>query len=161
MGAVAEDPRSLERVRTYLGSHDLDDRLVVFERSTRTAQMAADAVGCELGQIVKSLVFVADDEPLVALVAGDRRGDAEAIAERVGADRVRMAGPEAVREATGYAAGGVAPFDLPGELTILIDDSLERFDEVYTAAGTSDSVVRLTLDELLRITGGQMTSVSH
>ncbi len=80
---MTEKPKkagSRERVRSFLEQNGLLDRLVEFEQSTKTAQMAADAMGCDLGQIVKSLVFVVDDRPVLALVAGDRRGDGDAIA---------------------------------------------------------------------------------
>jgi prolyl-tRNA editing enzyme YbaK/EbsC (Cys-tRNA(Pro) deacylase) len=82
---------SRERVRTYLEAHGLADGLFEFEQSTKTAQEAADAMGCELGQIVKSLVFVVDGKPVVALVAGDRRGDTDAIAALLGGGKARFA----------------------------------------------------------------------
>ncbi|MBW6468232.1 MAG: YbaK/EbsC family protein, partial [Coriobacteriia bacterium] len=83
--------RSADRVRAYLAEHGLADEIVTFEQSTKTAQMAADAMGCELGQIVKSLVFIAGGTPVLALVAGDRRGDTQAIAELSGAADARFA----------------------------------------------------------------------
>ena len=162
---MTEAPRrasSIDRVRDYLATHGLADRVVTLEGSTKTAQLAADAVGCELGQIVKSLVF-ADDEgrPVLALVAGDRRGDAAAIAAEVGAHTVSFADADTVRAATGYAIGGVSPFDLPEDLPVLVDDSLGRFAEVYTAGGTPNSMVLLTIDQLLTVSGGHMAQVSQ
>jgi len=123
--------------------------------------MAADAIGCELGQIVKSLVFVVDDEPVLALVAGDRRGDAEAIAELLGGSAARLADAATVRSATGYAIGGVSPFDLPDDLVVLIDDSLTRFAEVHPAAGTPSSTVRLTFEQLVALTGGRLERIAR
>ena len=153
---------SIARVRDYLASHGLADRVVTFEGSTKTAQLAAEAVDCELGQIVKSLVFVDDDgQAVLALIAGDRRGDPAAIAREVGAARVSFADADTVRSATGYAIGGVSPFDLPGELPVLIDVSFERFDEVYTAAGTPNSMVRLSIGQLLTVSAGRMAQVSQ
>jgi prolyl-tRNA editing enzyme YbaK/EbsC (Cys-tRNA(Pro) deacylase) len=153
---------SLERVTAYLAEHGLADRVVTFEGSTRTAQLAAEAVDCELGQIVKSLVFVGDDGVAVlALVAGDRRGDADAIAREAGMGGVRFADADTVRSATGYAIGGVSPFDLPGGLAVLVDDSLARFAEVYTAGGTPDSMVRLTIDQLMAVSHGRMARISQ
>jgi prolyl-tRNA editing enzyme YbaK/EbsC (Cys-tRNA(Pro) deacylase) len=142
-------------------SRGLDDGIVLFDRSTKTAQMAADAIGCELGQIVKSLVFSTGLRPVLALVAGDRKGDPIAIAREVGAEGASIANADTVREATGYAIGGVSPFDLPGELPVLIDDSLRRFDVVWSAAGTPDSVVRLDLKALSDITGGRWATISR
>jgi len=152
---------SAERVRAYLESHGLAGGIHTFEQSTKTAQMAADAMGCELGQIVKSLVFVVDGQPVLALVAGDRRGDTKAIAALLGGKKASFADADTVREATGYAIGGVSPFDLPEGLTVLVDDSLKRFEVVYPAAGTPSSMVRMTLQQLLEVTGGVMECVAQ
>lgn len=152
---------SAERVRDYLDAHGLLGDLHTFEQSTKTAQDAADAMGCALGQIVKSLVFSTDDSAVLALVAGDRRGDAKAIAGEVGASKARLADAETVRSATGYAIGGVSPFDLSPEVTVLVDDSLERFEIVYPAAGTPSSMVRMSRADLLRLSGGRMARISH
>ena len=105
---------SAARVRRFLEARGLADAIVHFEQSTKTAQMAADAMGCDLGQIAKSLVFVTDRGPVVALVAGDRRGDAEAIAREAGAGGARFADADAVRAATGYAIGAARPYWITG-----------------------------------------------
>jgi prolyl-tRNA editing enzyme YbaK/EbsC (Cys-tRNA(Pro) deacylase) len=153
---------SLARVRAFLEANSLAEGLIAFgDRSTKTCELAAAAVGCEVGQIVKSLVFTADGRPLLALVAGDRRGDTDAIADLVGAARVRIADAETVRAATGYAIGGVSPYDLPADLTVLIDDSLTRFDIVYTAAGTPSSMVRIDRDVLFDLAGGSVARISR
>jgi len=154
---------SLERVRGFLAQRGLEGGLIAFgDRSTKTCELAAEAVGCEVGQIVKSLVFVTDSgEPVLVLVAGDRRGDPEAIAALAGAASVRFADPETVRAATGYAIGGVSPFELPAGLTVLVDDSLMRFDVLYTAAGTPSSMVRIDRPVLLDLAGGRMARLSR
>lgn len=153
---------SYQRVTAYLAGHGLADRVIHFDdRSTKTAQAAADAVDCELGQIVKSLVFVADGTPVLALVAGDRRGDAGAIAAHVGASTASFADAETVRSATGYAIGGVSPFDLPEGLDVLIDDSLLRFEELYTAAGTPQSMVRIERERLFEVVPGRVARISR
>ncbi|MDH4140129.1 MAG: YbaK/EbsC family protein [Coriobacteriia bacterium] len=152
---------SAERVRASLADHGLADAIIRFEQSTKTAKDAADAMGCELGQIVKSLVFVVDDTPVLALVAGDRRGDSDAIAREVGGVKADLADADAVRAATGYAIGGVSPFDLPDDLAVLLDDSLLRYDIVYPAAGTPSSMVRMTLEDLCAMTLGRMARISH
>lgn len=161
MSQIGRRPGSAERVRCFLEQHGLAEGLFEFETSTKTAQMAADAMGCELGQIVKSLVVVVDGSPVLALVAGDRRGDFEAIAAQQGGSKARMADADTVRAATGYAIGGVSPFDLPQGLTVLIDDSLSRFDTVYPAAGTPSSMVCMRLDDLLRVVEGTVARISH
>jgi prolyl-tRNA editing enzyme YbaK/EbsC (Cys-tRNA(Pro) deacylase) len=152
---------SAERVRRFLAAHGLEGGMRAFGCSTKTAQAAADAVGCELGQIAKSIVFVADDRPVLAIVAGDRRGDAKAIAEAAGAANVRLAAPEVVLAATGYAVGSVSPFDLPTGLTVLVDESLGRYDTVMPAAGTSDSVVSVPLARLIELTGGRVAPIGR
>ncbi len=150
-----------ERVRSFLEAHGLAEGIVTFDQSTKTAALAAEAMGCELGQIVKSLVVDVGGRAVVALVAGDRRGDLDAIAAEVGAEGASMADPDLVRAATGYAIGGVSPFDLPDGLTVLLDDSLERFEVVYPAAGTPSSMVRMTLGDLLSVTHARVARVSH
>lgn len=152
---------SRERVRVFLEEHGLADGLTEFEQSTKTAAAAAEAMGCELGQIVKSLVVVADGTPVLALVAGDRRGDLDAICAEVGAAKAKMADADTVRLATGYAIGGVSPFALPSDLTVLIDDSLTRFETVYPAAGTPSSMVRLRFADLTRVAGDRVVRISH
>lgn len=153
---------SRERVRAILAENDLLGGLHEFEpHSTKTAQQAAERMGCELGQIVKSLLLVADGAPVLALVAGDMRGDAEAIAAEMGASSARMAKADEVREATGYAIGGVCPFGLPEELPVLADDSLLRFDVVYPAAGTPDSMVRMDRETLFAIAHACVARISH
>jgi Cys-tRNA(Pro) deacylase len=151
---------SRERVRTYLEARGLAEGLFEFEQSTKTAQEAADAMGCDLGQIVKSLVFVVDGTPVLALVAGDRRGDTDAIAGLVGGRKARFADAETVRSATGYAIGGVSPFDLPEELPVFADSSLARFEVVYPAAGTPTSMVRMGREELIELAGARVADIS-
>jgi len=160
-GGHTKHMRSAERVRTYLAEHGLSGGIVTYERSTKTAQMAAEAMGCDLGQIVKSLVFVAGGTPVMVLVAGDRRGDTAAIAGLVGAEEAHFADAETVRVATGYAIGAVSPFDLPEDLTVLADDSLLRFDTVFPAAGTASSMVRIGLARLLELTGAEVARISQ
>jgi prolyl-tRNA editing enzyme YbaK/EbsC (Cys-tRNA(Pro) deacylase) len=161
---MADVPRkggSRERVRAFLHTHGLADGVFEFEQSTKTAQQAADAMGCELGQIVKSLVFVVGDQPVVALVAGDRRGDIAALSALLGGGEVRFADADTVRAATGYAIGGVSPFDLPAELPVVADASLLRFEVVYPAAGTPSSMVRMRLAELVELSGARVAEIAQ
>jgi len=102
-----------------------------------------------------------DGRAVVALVAGDRRGDAAAIAQAVGGAKARFADADTVREATGYAIGGVSPFDLPDEVPVLLDESLDRFDEVYPAAGTPTSMVRMSRERLVELSRAHVARISH
>ncbi len=149
------------RARRVLERHGLAGSVRTFDRSTKTAQAAAEAVGCELGQIAKSIVFVADGVPVLAIVAGDRRGDAAAIGVETGAARVRLADPDAVQRATGYTVGSVSPFDLPEGLMVMIDESLARFDVVLPAAGTADSVVAIPFEDLIALSRGRVAAISR
>lgn len=161
MADLPKKSGSRERVRAFLEARGLHEGFVEFDQSTKTAQMAADAMGCELGQIVKSLVFVVEEVPVLALVAGDRRGDTSAIAALMGGRDARFADAETVRAATGYAIGGVSPFDLPENLHVLIDDSLARFEIVFPAGGTPSSMVRMTYAQLIELAGGRAAHISH
>jgi prolyl-tRNA editing enzyme YbaK/EbsC (Cys-tRNA(Pro) deacylase) len=124
-----------------------------FPAGTRTAQDAAAAIGCDVGQIVKSLVFVRDDEPLLVLCSGANTVDAE----RLG---LAKADADVVRRATGFAIGGVPPYGHPAPLETLIDEDLLGYDEVWAAAGTPRSVFPLTPAQLVARAGGTVARVS-
>lgn len=161
MSELPKKAGSRERVRSFLENHGLAEQIHEFEQSTKTAAEAADAMGCELGQIVKSLVVVVDGErPVIALVAGDRKGDLHAIAGELGGTKAKMADADGVRAATGYAIGGVSPFALPEELPVLFDDSLSRYETVYPAAGTPTSMVCMSREELLGMCRGRVARIS-
>jgi prolyl-tRNA editing enzyme YbaK/EbsC (Cys-tRNA(Pro) deacylase) len=121
-----------------------------FPEGTRTAADAARAVGCEIGQIVKSLVFMADGRPLLALTSGPNRADPARLAERVGAKEVRTATAEEAREATGFAIGGTPPFGHPRRLRALLDRDLLSHEVLWAAAGAPDAVFPIAPGDLLR-----------
>jgi Cys-tRNA(Pro) deacylase len=129
-----------------------------FREGTRTAEDAARAIGCDVAQIVKSLVFMADEEPILALTSGKNRVDVGRLASAAGASDVRKATADEVRAATGYAIGGTPPFGHSGALRCLVDEDLMGFDVVWAAAGTPDSVFPLTPAELVRVSGGSVAS---
>lgn len=124
-----------------------------FPEGTKTAQDAARAIGCDVGQIVKSLVFMADGRAVMAYTSGANRVDVSRLGELVDADEVRRATPEEARAATGFAVGGTPPFGHPDRLSSVVDQDLLGWDEVWAAAGTPDSVFPLTPAQLLRVTG--------
>ena len=130
----------------------MDLRVERFPEGTRTAQDAARAVGCELGQIVKSLVFCAGERAVVALVSGSNRLDEARLGMLVGAE-VERATPEEVRSATGYAIGGVPPFGHVRALPVFMDADLLAFDEVWAAAGRPDAVFRIDPRRLVELSG--------
>jgi prolyl-tRNA editing enzyme YbaK/EbsC (Cys-tRNA(Pro) deacylase) len=142
------------RFQQRLHERGLDVEVQVLPDSTRTAGEAAAAVGCEVGQIVKSLVFVRDGEPIMVLCAGDRR----VAAERLG---LRAANADEARAATGFSIGGIPPIGHDQPLETLIDESLRRFATVWCAAGTPHAVFEADIDVLIgAIPGGAVVEVS-
>jgi len=142
-----------ERVAVAAAAKGLVISIRRFPEGTRTAEDAARAVGCSVAQIVKSLVFVADGRPVVALISGADRLDPHRLASALGAQRVDRADGDAVRAATGFAIGGVPPIGHARPLPILMDRRLLDHAEVWAAAGTPDSVFRITPEELRSTTG--------
>jgi len=131
------------------------------DASTRTAQQAADAIGTELGSIVKSLVFLADGKPVIVLVAGDRRADPARLKALLGARRVMIADADQVRQATGFAIGGVPPIGHQTALPIWIDHSLSRFETVYAAAGGPRAIFPIVFSKLVALTGGLVADLTE
>lgn len=134
-------------------------RMVWLDEHARTAPLAAAQIGCAVGAIANSLVFTCDEEPLLVMASGAARVDTDLLARALGAERVERASAPVVRAATGMAIGGVAPTGHPGPLRTLVDVDLQAFDEVWAAGGTPDTVMALTFDELVRLTGGTPTRV--
>jgi Cys-tRNA(Pro) deacylase len=132
-----------------------------FPEGTRTAADAARAVGCEIGQIVKSLVFVADGDPLLALVSGTNRADTARLAAAIGASQVRRADADEVREATGFSIGGVPPFGHRRRLRVVVDRDLTRFDVVWAAAGLPDATFPIAPAHLVAIARGAVAEIAE
>jgi prolyl-tRNA editing enzyme YbaK/EbsC (Cys-tRNA(Pro) deacylase) len=133
--------------------------IVELPDSARTAQAAADQLGCAVGAIANSLLFDADGAPLLVLTSGAHRVDTAKVAALVGAAKVRRATPEFVREATGQPIGGVAPLGHPAPIRTLVDVWLDRYDQVWAAGGHPHTVFPSSYTELLRITGGTPAEV--
>ena len=144
-------PEPVERVSSFLREAGAEARIEEFSQGTPTAADAAEAVGCGLDQIVKSLVLVCDGRPVVALVPGDRRGDPGKVARAAGAEAARIAKADEVEQATGFAPGAVAPFPLPQVETVLMDRSLLRHPVVWAGAGSPKHMVGLAPAELVRL----------
>ena len=127
-----------------------------FPEGTKTAEDAARAIGCDVAQIVKSLVLSADGRPLLALTSGAHRADTARLADLAGAHEVRRATPEEARAATGFAVGGTPPFGHPQPVRSFCDQTLLAHEVVWAAAGTPDSVFALTPSDLLRCTRAEV-----
>ena len=150
---------SVERVAGFLRDTGAEARLEELPAGTPTAAAAADAVGCTLGQIVKSLVLVCVGTPVVVLVLVDRKADTGKVARLVEARRVTVARAHEVVEATGFEPGGVAPFPLERVAVVLVERTLLRHRTVWAGAGSDRHVVAVAPSELVRLTRGRVEDV--
>ena len=149
---------AVRRVQAALAEAGSVAQVIALASTARSAEDAAASIGTPMGSIVKSLVFTVGGAPVMALVAGDRRCDTAALAGALGREgKVRRADADAVRDATGFAIGGVAPVAHETKLPVAIDASLGRFETVYAAAGHPHCVFATSIDELERLTGGTVT----
>jgi len=145
---------SAEKVAGTLQALGVPGQVRALPEPAPTAATAAAQLGCEVGAIANSLVFTAGDAPLLILTSGAHRVDTSRVAALLGAERVRRASPEVVRAATGQVIGGVAPVGHPAPLPTLVDTWLDKYDEVWAAAGHAHTVFPTSFAELVRITAG-------
>jgi len=131
-----------------------------FPSTTRTAQDAAREIGCSVGEIVKSLVFLADGAPVIVLCSGADRVDEPKLAAMLGTAGVRRATADEAKAATGYAIGGVPPFAHASDLRVIVDDGLFAFATVWAAAGLPDAVFPIAPVDLVRLSAGTVAHVS-
>jgi prolyl-tRNA editing enzyme YbaK/EbsC (Cys-tRNA(Pro) deacylase) len=149
----------VDRVRNALVAAGLDaSQVQELPADTSTAEAAARAVGAPQGSIVKSLIFMADGEPMLILVAGDQRADVKKIRAELGLSkkRLRIAQPAEVLERTGFEVGGVPPMGHDKALRTLIDRTLGRFETVWAAAGSGHAVFPIGYEKLVSVTGGEV-----
>jgi Cys-tRNA(Pro) deacylase len=154
-------PEPVERVAAVLRAAAVDARIEEFDEGTPTARDAARAVGCELAQIVKSLVMVCDGAYVLALVPGDRRADEAAVARAVGVRETRIAKSHEVVHATGFEPGGVAPFPQRAITRTLMDTSLLGWETVWIGAGTPSHMAELAPAELQRLTAAASVELTQ
>lgn len=152
---------SAQKVADAAATLGLTIDIVTFEQPTRTAEQAAEAIGCAVGQIVKSLVFVVGGKPVMALVSGSNQLETRKLAGLFGVGRkqVERADADTVREATGYAIGGVPPFGHATTMPVYVDEDLTRYDVIWAAAGTPNAVFAITPADLLRAGGGHVADL--
>ena len=158
---TSELPAATERFLSAVGDVGIEIDPVVFPSETRTSQQAADALGCSVAQITKSLVFMDEAGPLMVLMAGDRRVDLVAVAEQTGTGEVRRASLDEVRAATGFAAGGTPPFGHVKPMRVLADRSITDNDAVWVAAGSPHSVFAIEVEDLVRLSGADWVDVAE
>lgn len=150
----------MSRFEAWLATSNAGVTVKGFPQGTRTAKDAARAVGCEVGQIVKSLVFVAGGKPVVALVSGANRLDERRLAALAGKPVVK-ADPATARQATGYAIGGVPPFGYPTEVPVFMDRELMGYGVVWAAAGRPDSVFEINPERLRELSGATVSDLKE
>ena len=145
-------PEPVERVARFLRESLAESRVEEFADGTPTAAAAAEAVGCSLGQIVKSLVFKCNERSLLVLVPGDRRADPAKVSAEAGCQKAKVAGAEDVVKATGFEPGAVAPFPLVSVEQVFVDQSLLTHEVVWVGAGSTRHMAVLPTRELVRLT---------
>jgi prolyl-tRNA editing enzyme YbaK/EbsC (Cys-tRNA(Pro) deacylase) len=157
--ALSEHPTT-RRVADLLATFGARGEVRELDASTRTARDAAAALGCEVGAIASTLVFMTDGEPLIVLTSGAHRVDVALVGTGLGLKELRQATPDEVRAATGFAIGGVAPVGHPRPVRTLVDDDLRNYPVLWAAAGTGHSVFPTTFDELVAMSGGEVATVA-
>ena len=153
------DKEAVKRVQKFITRFDPKLKVLVLDTSARTAKDAADSLGCEAGAIVKSLVFRADNTFLICLVAGDKRCSLNKLKKIIDRKDVCMANADEVKVNTGFSIGGVAPVGHIKKLNVLIDQSLDRFQNVFGAAGHPNSIFKIEYNQLVQMTRGEVQEI--
>ena len=153
------DKEPVKRAEKFLKGFDQSLEVIVLENSARTAKDAAIALGCDVGAIVKSLLFKTGDNFTLCLVAGDKRCSLNKLKKIKNIKDISMASPEEVKTQTGYTIGGVSPVGHLSKLEIFIDKSLERFNELFAAAGHPNCVFKINFNDIQKITNGKIEDI--
>ncbi|MDA9195356.1 YbaK/EbsC family protein [Candidatus Pelagibacter ubique] len=153
------DKEPVKRAEKFLKNFDQSLEVIVLENSARTAQDAATALACDVGAIVKSLLFKAENTFILCLVAGDKRCSLNKLKKVKDKKDISMASPEEVKTQTGYTIGGVSPVGHLEEIEIIIDNSLERFNELFAAAGHPNCVFKTNYNDIQKITNGNVEDI--
>ena len=153
------DKEPVKRVDKILKKFDRNQRVLILENSARTATDAATSLGCEIGAIVKSLLFKTEDTFTLCLVAGDKKVSLKKTKKILNIKDVSMASADTVKDITGFTIGGVSPIGHLNNIFILIDDSLERYENVYAAAGHPNCVFKIQYTDLQKITKGLVKDI--
>ena len=151
----------VKRVQEFINQFDPKLKVLVLDTTAKTAKDAAESLGCEVGAIVKSLVFRTDDTFLICLIAGDKRCSLNKLKKIVSKKDVCMANAEEVKVNTGFSIGGVAPIAHLKKLNILIDQSLDRFQSIFAAAGHPNSIFKIEYNRLVQMTKGEIKEITE
>ena len=153
------DKEPVKRAEKFLKDFDKSLEVIILENSARTAQDAAAALDCNVGAIVKSLLFRTESTFILCLVAGDKRCSLNKLKKIKGKNDISMASPEEVKAKTGYTIGGVSPIGHLKKIEIIIDNSLERFNELFAAAGHPNCVFKINFINIQKITNGKIKDI--
>ena len=153
------DKEPVKRAEKFLKSFDQSLEVIMLENSARTAQDAAKALDCNVGAIVKSLLFRAEDDFILCLVAGDKRCSLNKLKKIKNEKDISMASAEEVKTQTGYTIGGVSPVGHLEKIEIMIDNSLERFNELFAAAGHPNCIFKINFKDIKKITNGKVEDI--
>ena len=153
------DKEPVKRAERFLKGFDQSLEVIILENSARTAQDAAKALDCNVGAIVKSLLFRAGDDFILCLVAGDKRCSLNKLKQIKNKKDISMASPEEVKTQTGYTIGGVSPVGHLEDIEIIIDNSLERFNKLFAAAGHPNCVFKINFRNIQKITNGKVKDI--
>ena len=152
---------SIQRVYKTLKKYDENQSLIVLETSAGTAKDAATSLGCNVGAIVKSLIFKSNDKYYLCLISGDKRASARKIKSILNVDQLSMASATDVKQVTGFSIGGVSPIGHLNKLNVLIDLSLERYEQLFAAAGHPYCIFKINYRDLIKITNGLPNNITE
>ena len=155
------DKEPVKRAEKSIKEFDPNLKIICLEQTARTAQDAATALGCNVGAIVKSLLFSTGDSFVLCLVSGDQRCSLNKLKKIIDEKDVSMAKPDDVKKITGYTIGGVSPVGHLTKIKIFIDSNLERFTEVFAAAGQPNCVLEINFNKLINLTSGEIKDLSE
>ena len=153
------DKEPVKRAEKFLKNFDQSLEVIILENSARTAQDAAKALDCNVGAIVKSLLFKTGDSFILCLVAGDKRCSLNKLKKIKNTRDISMASPDEVKTQTGFTIGGVSPIGHLEKIEILIDNSLERFNKLFAAAGHPNCVFKINFNDIQKITDGKTKDI--
>ena len=149
------------RVQTVLSEYSNSLKITILDNTARTAKDAANALNCEIGAIVKSLLLKADDEFVLCLIPGDKKCSLNKLKKALFKKDVCMADADQVKENTGFSIGGVSPVGHLKKIEVLVDKTFDRFKDVFAAAGHPNSIFKISNIDLLKITNGKTLDISE
>ena len=155
------DKEPVKRVQSILSNFDPEKKVVVLDNSARTALEASSSLGCEIGAIVKSLLFKTENSFTLCLVAGDKKASLNKIKKTLNIKDVSMASADDVKNVTGYTIGGVSPIGHLNKIDVFIDNSLKRFTSLFAAAGHPNCVFEINFTDLQKITNGSIMEITE